>query len=305
MSLLRFRTWQTSRPELKPKPPSWDGIGGTGEHPPLIGRCSNPECGSGWLQLFRSRNRPVFEEGWTCSGECTRKRLEGALRREVDGWMPNVEPHRHRIPLGLLMLERGWITSRQLQKAIAAQRNEGRLRIGEWLVKQGATSEALVARGLSVQWGCPVLSAANLTLSKKLLPRLFIEAFGALPLEDSSRRTLYLGFEQCVDTALAFSVERIMGKRIECGILPSSSYVEILDRVKDERFPQIQVAEAITESAAAHLFAKSIEREQPISSRLVRAHEWLWLRMILKAQAASAPGCVRIRDLICRVGHFE
>jgi len=216
--------------------------------------------------------------------------------------MPKVEPHRHRIPLGLLMLERGWITSHQLQQAIAAQREEGKFRIGEWLVKQGATSEALVARALSVQWGCPILSAANLKLSTELLPRLFIDAFGALPLEDSSGRILYLGFEQSVDTALALSIERIMGKRIDCGILPSSSYVEVLGRVSDQRFPQVQVAEAVSESAAARLFAKSIEREQPISSRLVRAHEWLWLRMILKAHAASAAGCEGIRDLVCRVG---
>lgn len=301
MSLLRFRTEQTSRSR------SWDGIGDSGESAkrfPLIGHCSNSECLSGWLQLFRSRKRPVFEGGWTCSPDCTRERLERAVHRELDGWMPNLEPHRHRIPLGLLMLERGWITSHQLQRAVAAQKNEGKLRIGEWLVKQGAASEALVARALSVQWGCPVLSAANLTLSKELLPRLFIQAFGALPLEDSSGRMLYLGFEQSADPALAFSMERIVGKRIECGILPSSSYVEVLGRVDDQTFPLVQVAEAVSESAAARLFAKSIEREQPISSRLVRAHEWLWLRMTLKAHSTSAAGCACVRDLVCRVGPF-
>jgi hypothetical protein len=270
----------------------------------LIGRCSNPECRSGWIQLFRSRTRPVFEAGWLCSPECTRARMQAAVHRELDGWQHNAEPYRHRIPLGLLMLEQGWITSQQLRRAIEAQRNSGKLRIGEWLVKQGASTEALVSRAVSVQWSCPVLSLAGLTVSHELLPRLFVEAFGALPLIDASRRIAYLGFEQSVDRALAFSVERMSGKRVEGGILRSQSHLECVDRMRSETFPEAQVAEAASEYAAAHLLAKSIERAQPADSRLVRVHDWLWLRMILKRQSGAVPDRASIRDLVCRVGPF-
>jgi len=290
-----LRLWQES------------GIDGQGERDRdsvLVGHCSNPSCCSGWLQLFRSRTHPVFERGWTCSGECTRQRLETAVRREVERWAPDAEPHQHRIPLGLVMLERGWITSQQLRRALTAQRSGGRLRLGEWLVKQGATTELLVSRALSLQWGCPVLPASGLIPRPELLPRLFVEAFGAVPVQDSSGRVLYLGFEQTVDTALAFAAERIAGKRVECGIVPSSSYFELLGRVGEQRFPQVQVAEAVSESAAAYLLAKSIEREQPIDSRLVRTHEWLWLRMVVKGHGAGASGMHGIRDLVCRIGPF-
>lgn len=270
----------------------------------LIGRCSNPECRSGWIQLFRSRTRPVFEAGWLCSPECTRARVQAAVQRELDGRLQNIEPYRHRIPLGLLMLEQGWITSQQLRTAIEAQRNAGNLRIGEWLVTQRACTEELVSRALSIQWSCPVLSLAGLKVSHELLPRLFVEAFGALPLRDASGRIAYLGFEQSVDTALAFSVEKMTGKRVESGILPSSLHLEGVGRMRNQAFAEAQVAEAASEYAAAHLLAKSIERAQPVSSRLVRVHDWLWLRMILKRQAGALLDRARTRDVLCRVGPF-
>ena len=113
---------------------------------------------------------------------------------------------------------------------------------------------------------------------------------------------MYLAFEQHVDTALAFSAERMMGKRVECGILPTSSYVELLSRVRNQSFVRTQVAEAASESAAARLFSKAIERAQPVSSRMSRAHEWLWLRMAVKAQSAGAADCAGWSDVVCRVG---
>lgn len=308
MPFLAFRKAQPVGLELGRNAPLWTESESSVERvaeSALIGRCSNPQCRSAWLQLFRSRTRPVFEGGWTCSEDCTRVRLEAAVRREFEGWVPQTEPHHHRIPLGLLMLERGWITSPQLREAITAQRNAGRFRIGEWLVKQGATSEAMVSRALSAQWGCPLLSPAGLTLSPGLLPRLFVEAFGALPLQDVSGRMLYLAFEECVDTVLAFAAERMAGKGVECGILPTSSFVDFMSRVRRQSFAQAQVAEATSESAAAHLLAKSVERAQPINSRLLRVHEWLWLRMKLKKQSASAMDCATVRDVLCRVGPFD
>jgi hypothetical protein len=51
------------------------------------------------------------------------------------------ENHRHRIPLGLVMLEQGWITSGQLRQALDAQRGAGAGRLGQWLAHQQGVSE--------------------------------------------------------------------------------------------------------------------------------------------------------------------
>ena len=268
----------------------------------LIGHCSNPACRTPWLQLFRPRTRPIFESGWTCSRECTEVQLRLAVRRELDGRVQAQETHRHRIPLGLLMLEKGWITPQQLRRAVETQRRSGVLRIGEWLVRHGATDEDLVTRALGMQWGCPVLSLRNRGMTgKQLFPRLFIDAFGALPVQGSSGRILYLGFEQSVDPALAFSLERIEGARVECGIVQSSEYRNLLHATDNRSFPSIQMAEATSDFAAAHTLAKSIERAGPMSSRLVRVHEWLWLRMVLGSSALHDPGGAYISDVLCRI----
>ena len=281
------------------------GAFGADENPSaLIGRCSNPACCSAWLQLFRNRRRPVFEGGWMCSPECTEARVEYAIQREFEGCVTGEQRHRHRIPLGLLMLEQGWINAQQLRRAVEAQRSEGGLRIGEWLIKQGAADEGLVMRALSLQWGCPALSVEGSALStaNELIPRLFVDAFGALPLQGPSARIFYLGFEQSVDLALAFSVEKMAGTRVECGIVQSSMYQEALARLEERRFPAVQLAEAASTRAAAHTLAKAIERTRPVRSSLVRVREWLWLRMMVKSHPASASDAECMRDVVCRIG---
>ncbi|MGD0546901.1 MAG: hypothetical protein ABR991_03645, partial [Terracidiphilus sp.] len=188
--------------------------------------CANPGCSSGWLHLWRSRQAPVFEGGWNCSAECTAQRVEAAVRRELDGRGQTQESHRHRVPLGLVMMEQGWITSGQLRQALDAQRQAGAGRLGQWLVRQQGVSEQLVTRALGVQWSCPVLplefhDAEALTA---LVPRLFLDAFGALPLRVAAGKLLYLGFEDRLDPVVALAVERMSGLRVESGLVQESLF---------------------------------------------------------------------------------
>jgi hypothetical protein len=60
------------------------------------------------------------------------------------------EGHRHRIPLGLVMLEQGWITLGQLRQALEAQKAPAPGRLGHWLVRQQGVSEELVTG----RWAC-------------------------------------------------------------------------------------------------------------------------------------------------------
>ena len=80
--------------------------------------CGNAECASGWTMPWRSRRRPIFEGQWGCSGRCVLAigagGVEAGGRRWVV-WLRVEESHRHRVPLGLVMLAQGWITHPQLQ----------------------------------------------------------------------------------------------------------------------------------------------------------------------------------------------
>ena len=183
--------------------------------------CANPGCRTGWLHLLRSRTAPVFEEGWSCSAGCTSARVAFAVRRELNGRAVAPEPHRHRIPLGLVMLEQGWITSGQLRQALGAQKAAGAGRLGHWLVRQQGVREQLVTRALGLQWSCPVLplELQDADALSSLVPRLFVDAFGALPLRIAAGKLLYLGFEDRLDPVLALAIERITGLRVESGLV--------------------------------------------------------------------------------------
>ena len=262
--------------------------------------CANPHCASGWLHLWRSREAPIFENGWCCSAECTRARVEAALRREMDARGAVRETHRHRIPLGLAMLEQGWITQSDLRSALAAQRGTGTGKLGEWLVRQRSSSEEMVTRALGMQWGCPVLSMEfhNPEDLTSLLPRLFVDAFGALPLRVAAGKILYLGFEGRVDPALALATERMTGLRVEAGLVQGSLFRPAHARALEARFPPAELIEAAGEQALAKALAKAIEESGPVEARLVRIHDCFWLRLWRRPQAGPLPASGSIRDLI-------
>jgi hypothetical protein len=289
-----------------PKKAWQDGIGQ--DHPAtrmgMFETCAHPGCRSGWLHLLRSRAAPVFEGGWTCSAECTAARVAAAVRREQNGRGVAQESHRHRIPLGLVMLEQGWITSSQLRQALDAQKLAGAGRLGQWLVRQQGVPEQLVTRALGLQWSCPVLplefhDAEGLT---GLVPRLFVDAFGALPLRVAAGKLLYLGFEDRLDPVLALAVERITGLRVESGLVQGSLFRPAHTRMLNAKFPPVELTEASGEPALVNALSKAIERVRPAESRLVRVHDCLWLRMWLNRRGGLVSGNAATMDVIASIG---
>jgi hypothetical protein len=242
----------------------------------------------------------VFEGGWNCSAACTEKRIRAAVRREFEGRVSGPAAYRHRLPLGLVMMEQGWITAAQLKQALEAQKAAGGGRLGDFLVRQRAVTEQLVTRALSLQWSCPVLplSFHDPEALSPLMPRLFIDAFGVLPLRVAAGRLLYLGFEERLDAVLALALERMSGLRVESGLVPSSEFRPGHGRMLNAGFPPVQLLEAVSEPALVRALARAVERAHPVESRVVRVHECLWLRMWKKADAGAVPEARSVEDVI-------
>jgi hypothetical protein len=269
----------------------------------FLDACSNPGCASGWLHLWRSRSAAVFEGGWTCSAACTEERMQAAVRREREGRGSasglGRGQHRHRIPLGLLMLEQGWITARQLRSALEAQRTSGG-RLGQWLVRREGVGESLVTRALSLQWSCPVLALEfhDAQALAPIVPRLFVDAFGALPLRVAAGKLLYLGFEERLDPVLALAIERMTGLRVESGLVAESEFRPAHQRMLSATFPATELLETSSEPILVRALTRVLERTRPVESRLVGVHDCLWLRMWNKAPS----GAGSVQDVIATVG---
>lgn len=282
---------------------SFERAPGRAGRPGFFETCANPRCGSGWLKLWRSRRAPVFEGGWCCSPRCMRAQIESSLGRELDTRSSAADTRPHRIPLGLLLLEQGWITRQDLRSALDAQRIAGAGRLGAWLVRRQAATEEQVTRALALQWSCPVLGLEfhRPEAMTALVPRLFVDAFGALPLRVAADRILYLGFEDRPDPVLALALERMTGLRVESGVVPASSFRPAQERLLAASYPRSGLVEGASGFSLTGALLKSIEKARPADARLVRVHGCLWLRLWLRPQIGPIPEPDSIEDLVCSV----
>ncbi len=256
--------------------------------------CGAPGCNSGWLKPWKSRRRPVFEHEWGCSARCLQVIVASAVRRELgDGaeTQPD-QPHRHRVPLGLVLLAQGWITHPQLQAALAAQRASGEGRIGDWLIRHTGLPEDRIARGLGVQWNCPVLALEGFSprAMALVMPKRFVTEFGLVPIRVAGSTILYVAFQERMKAAAAFSLEHMSGLKVESGLLTTTLLDSARRRLLDaEAVPShMRVVADCDELAAA--VAKLLDQKQPVESRLVRMHQYYWLRMWMEEGAIPTTG---------------
>jgi Type II secretion system (T2SS), protein E, N-terminal domain len=289
--------WAWRDDEYKPsKSPA--GLGGAESSPSLLraqhrGLCANPACTNGWTRPWRSRRRPIFEGQWGCSGRCVLTMTRAAVRRELGaGGAFSLEPHRHRVPLGLMMLAQGWITHPQLQRALAAQRENGTGRIGDWLISECGLDPEQVVRGLSLQWGCPVLTTEGFSPEAMALvvPKLFVEQFGLLPLRVAGSRILYLGFADRLDASSALATEQMTELKVESGVVESAQFEVARKKLLAHDGVEVKLETAEDKDRMTARITAILEQKQPVASRLVRLHQYYWLRIWLESGSLSKSG---------------
>jgi hypothetical protein len=257
-------------------------------------RCGNPECSVGWLRFLKDRRRPLFEGRWGCTAQCIAGMVESAVRREAgkSSTASNEGLHRHQMPLGLILLAQGWITHAQLQCALEAQRRAGTGRIGQWLIDECGLPRECIVRALGMQWRCPVMSTEGFVPETMALvaPRVLVEAFGMVPLRKTGRRTLHLAFEDRIDAAAAFAIEKMSGLKVESGFIDGAAFLAAHRCLYASSFIDAGFEHAPNTEAISKRIATTLTNFQPRASSVVRVHEFYWLRMWLDSRAMTVPG---------------
>ena len=273
--------------------------------------CGAPGCNGGWTMPWKNRRRPIFEQEWGCSSQCLKALVRAAVRREIgDGVRGDRdEPHKHRVPLGLVLLAQGWISHPQLQTALEAQRVTGRGRIGDWLTQSCGLAEDRIARGLGVQWSCPVLTTEGFspTAMAVVMPKRFIAEFGLVPLRVAGSTLLYLAFEERMDAAVALGVEQMCGLKVESGLLAATQFQEVRSAVLGADGVPVQMHPVADRDALTAGIVRVLEKSQPVATRLVRIHQYFWLRMLLESGATRGlanipPSAEDVEDHLFLVG---
>ena len=251
--------------------------------------CSAPGCASRWMAPWKNRRRPIFEQEWGCSAGCLTSLVTAAVRREVgEGvWAGEMGRHRHRVPLGLVLLAQGWITHPQLQTALEAQRANGTGRIGDWLSLGCGLEEERIARGLGVQWNCPVLSVEGYSPAAMALgmPKRFVAEFGMVPLRIAGSKLLYVAFEEKLNAAAALGLERMSGLKVESGLLPGSQFASARASLLAADSVPVEMKQVGDRDALTAALTRALDRHQPLAARLVRVHQYYWMRMWLESGA--------------------
>jgi hypothetical protein len=280
-----------------------DGLGGMGisaslEQSQQRRLCGNLECSIGWTMPWRNRRRPIFEGQWGCSGRCVLAMVQTAVRRELGDAeeFSTSSPHRHRVPLGLMMLAQGWITQSQLQKALSAQREKGSGRIGEWLKSECGLEPEQIMRGVSMQWGCPVLTTDGFSPESMALviPKIFIEKLGLLPLRVAGSRILYLGFSDRLDASAALATEHMTELKVESGVVDGAQFETARGRLLACDGVEFRLETVDDKDTMTARITAILEQKQPIASRLVRVHQHYWLRLWLESGAVSRIGSLPV-----------
>jgi hypothetical protein len=243
--------------------------------------CGAAGCTSAWMKPWKTRRRPVFEDAWACSSRCLETMVRGAVRREAGSGFAPEEPHRHRVPLGLVLLAQGWITHPQLQSALAAQRNSGQGRIGEWLTRKCGLPEDRIARGLGVQWNCPVLGLEGFSprLMARVMPKRFVAEFGLVPLRVAGSSILYMAFQERMKTSAALSVEQMCGLKVESGLLTTTQLESAMARVLAADSVPVRIRQVTDTDVLTATIVKLLDQKQPVRSHLVRMEQYYWLRL--------------------------
>ena len=274
--------------------------------------CAAKDCTGAWVPAWKKRRRPIFESEWGCSGNCLRALVRAAVRRESGDGRGEDEGyglHRHRVPLGLVLLAQGWITHPQLQTALAAQRSSGRGRIGEWLEESCGLPKERVMRGLGVQWGCPVLGTHDFHPSAMALvmPKRFVAEFGLIPIRVAGSSLLYVASKDGPDAAASLALERMIGLKVESGLLQEADFDAMRRSLLDE--PGIPTTMAAVKDAdmLTGSITKALEQNQPLASRLVRIRGYYWLRLWLESASHSGqgmlpPSTADVHDYVFEVG---
>lgn len=260
----------------------------------FLGRWS-PECGrsdcsrsdGGWRRVCVSRIR--MQGRWYCLPDCFERALLESLQRS--SWSRSSRAMEHRIPLGLILLERKQLSAEQLRQALEAQRAAGEGKIGEWLERLGFATGSQVLAALARQWSCPVLRREpSAVCGEKIrrIPLLLLESARMIPVEFVERTsTLYVAFDGGIDYSALNALEHMLECRTEACLCGPDTLERHLAQLKAQPRDMEVVFERMADCGdVARIVRSYADRVGALEARVADCQSCLWVRM----HRAARPG---------------
>ncbi len=186
----------------------------------LAPKCANANClTTSLLQTINRRNDGVTVEGRRyCGADCLERALAKSVREVMNSEGKPAKARSSRLPLGLLLLQRGILTAEQLKLALAEHKRSPQLNFGDVVQRLHFASEEQVTAAVAAQWACPVFSLGDRAVENPLrIPRQFLELYGMMPVHYSEGdRRLMIGFVSSVQHQVLYTI----GQITSCTVVP-------------------------------------------------------------------------------------
>jgi hypothetical protein len=245
--------------------------------------CSSPDCGHDPIirRLWRVRPNVRLHGSAFCFPDC----LEPELLRHLQHTF--TAPRREqvnscRVPLGLLMLSRGELTSEQLQQALELQRKNGRGKIGKWLQQLGHTCDVSVAAALASQWSCPVVKTVPAGVGRCTIPFYLLKNFCMAPVHFSNdRRVLHMAFAEKIEHRALLAIEQMMDCKAEACLTTRSEIDAALLRIEEQKSRAEKFFEGTSDpEETTRIISSYISILNATEIRVASCGEMLWARLM-------------------------
>jgi hypothetical protein len=251
----------------------------------LTHRCASAECthsGKLWSAWLHAASAVEFEGRWYCGLPCLKSSVTFRIHTLLASFRQE-KPRAFRLPLGLLLINRGYLSKGQLRSALQQQREFGRGRIGEWLLQLGMVTEEQLTQALGQQWACPVFPL-DLQPPKAswgdLLPVPLLESACAVPVHASpDGRLVHLAFADRVDHTLLYAVEQMLGCRTVACVSSASAIAHFLEHLRRTAPREEASFDTVRDPRdMAATISNYAEELQATRISLARAAAYLWVR---------------------------
>jgi Type II secretion system (T2SS), protein E, N-terminal domain len=260
-------------------------------------KCANPNCArKSLLQTFAHRHHGMNVDGhWYCGPDCFEHAIKGKIGELMTSQGKPAKARSSRVPIGLLLLQRGVLTADQLRVALERHRLS-EMNFGDVVQELGFATPEQVTAAVAAQWSCPVFPLGDRRLELGVrIPRQFLELYGMLPVHYGElERRLLIGFVSGVQHQVLYTIGHmtscvvapcfITAREYELHLhSPSTPFVRDDELLFDKIVDSAEMAH-ITRSYVVQLAADRV--------RLGKCRDYIWTRIA---------GRKREMDLLFRV----
>ena len=243
--------------------------------------CSSPECRHHHIirRLWQLTPNVRLHGLTLCFPQC----LERELLRHLQH--ASTAPRREqvnscRVPLGLLMISRGELTSEQLHQALALQKKNGTGRIGEWLQQLGHACDVSVAAALASQWSCPVLKSVPAGVGSCTVPFHLLKSFCMAPVHFSNdRRILHMAFAEKIEHHALLVIEQMLDCNTEACLTTRSEIDAALVRMEEHNPREILFDGTCGPEETVRIICSYVSALNASEIRVAYCRELLWARL--------------------------